>query len=89
MSDDAFLTQGRGFWADVESGEYKLKLHSATDRGRGGWIGAVYDCKAQRWLQEGIWADDAEDGKRKAQEFAAALPGIKLKLPLKWYPSPN
>ena len=87
MANDIFPRYGDGFCADVESGDFKLRLFSSVLQA--GWAACVYDLKAKRWIKEEIWADDADDSKNKAQEFASSIPGVILKLPLNWYPCPK
>jgi transcriptional regulator with XRE-family HTH domain len=68
---------GQGFYADV--GE--LRLFSQLDYE--GWWAAVWDRKRKRMLVK-QWADNAEDGKRIAVEWADNQ--LRRKLFPKWEP---
>ncbi len=82
-----FPPEGEGFVCDVQHDEVHLRLFSAMNSGKGGWTASVFDVNAKRWISRDQWADDAEDGKRKAQEAARlCLEGAPLQFDWKKTP---
>jgi hypothetical protein len=80
---DAFPRIGQGFWANVKTNDRHLRLFSAvTEIGE---VGCVFDMQAKAWIAR-EWADDLEDGKRKAETVAKGV--LKELPPIEWKKSP-
>ena len=62
-----FPRQGQGVFADVAAAGYHLRLFS-SETGVGP-AAAVFDVNARQWVRR-AWADDIEDGKRRAEQLA-------------------
>jgi len=67
---DMFPKANFGFHADVETKGHHLRLFSEETTVDP--VSAVFDVKAKKWVSR-EWADDLEDGKRKALEIAEAF----------------
>ena len=74
-----FPRVGQGFWAEAKTKDRHLRLFSAVTEV--GEVGAVFDMDAKAWLSR-EWADDLEDGKRKAEATATAL--LRALPPIEW-----
>jgi hypothetical protein len=61
---------GKGFWADVEIAGEHLRLFS-EDNAQGVQV-SVYDVIAKCWIVPSEAAEDIEQGKEKAEEYATA-----------------
>jgi len=80
----AFQKVGSGFWADASSGDRHLRLFSSvTELGE---VGAVFDLDAKAWLAR-EWADNLDDGKRRAERIATGV--LKKLPPIEWKNSPG
>jgi hypothetical protein len=74
---------GEGFWADASDGDRHLRLFSSvTELGE---VGAVFDLDAKAWVTR-EWANNFDDGKRRAEAVAKAL--LKKMPPIEWKKSP-
>jgi hypothetical protein len=80
---DVFPRVGQGFWAEAKTKDRHLRLFSAVTEF--GEEGCVFDMDAKGWIAR-EWADDLEDGKRKAQAIAEAV--LKTLPPIEWKKSP-
>ncbi len=80
---DVFPRVGQGFWAEAKTKDRHLRLFSAVTEF--GEVGCVFDMDAKAWVAR-EWADDLEDGKRKAQAIAEAV--LKTLPPIEWKKSP-
>jgi hypothetical protein len=65
-----FPPEGAGFVCDLKCNEEHLRLFSAMNSSNGGWTASLFDVNAKTWLSKDQWANDAEDGKHKAEEVA-------------------
>jgi hypothetical protein len=79
-----FPKVGSGFWADASSGDRHLRLFSSvTELGE---VGAVFDLDTKAWLAR-EWADNLDDGKRRAERIATDV--LKKLPPIEWKNSPS
>jgi hypothetical protein len=86
-SQVVFPREGQGYRAEVQIGDVfhlvLMSTHSAL-----GPAAAVYDVRTKKWMYRD-WAEDFDDGKRKAETFAQkfyrAIGNIKEPFPeLDW-----
>lgn len=77
-----FPPEGQGYVCDVTHGDEYLRLFSAMNSSKGGWVASVYDMNANVWISKDDSASDREDGKRKAEEIATAR--LKADLSFTW-----
>ena len=82
------FAEGEGYVADVKTKGRHLRLFSALSMTTGGWGAYLYDMGARRWLVEREFADNRDDGKIKAEIFAAAEIGGELPA-VEWRRSPS
>jgi len=76
---DVFPRIGQGFWAETKANDRHLRLFSAvTEIGE---VGCVFDMQAKAWIAR-EWADDLEDGKRRAEAIAKAV--LKVLPAIEW-----
>ena len=66
-----FPRVGDGVWADAVAGDQHLRLFS-SEIGLGP-AAAVFNMNSKSWIAR-EWADDVEDGKRRAVELAKGFP---------------
>ncbi len=65
-----FPRGSKGFWADAKSAGHYIRLFSyATSIGE---VAAVFDMNLRTWITK-EWADNLEDGKRKAEAIAEEI----------------
>ena len=69
---DSFPLEGEGFVCDVQHGKDHLRLFSAMNSARGDWTASVFDLKAKGWIEKDTWANDANEGKHKAEGTASS-----------------
>ena len=71
----------QGFWAEVKIGDEHLRLFS--EHNAQGVQLSVYNVKAKTWIAPSEAAEDIEQGKQKAMEYAEAYltSAANVKLP--------
>ena len=82
-SYEGFARIDQGFWAEAKTNDRHLRLFSAVTEV--GEVGCVFDMQAKAWITR-EWADDLEDGKRKAEAVAKDI--LKVLPTIEWRKSP-
>lgn len=80
---NGFPWVGQGFWAEAKTKDRHLRLFSAVTEV--GEVGCVFDMQAKAWIAR-EWADDLEDGKRRAEAIAKGV--LNTLPPIDWKASP-
>lgn len=76
-----FPSVGDGVWADIKPDGRNLRLLSRCEPT--GWEAGVFDLDQTDWLVH-EWADDEEDGMRRAEALARTMLNLTVLPPLGW-----